>query len=248
MEQSNLYAMEVISEDKLEKWNPITTQEMEAYFGFNILMGINSLPEIEDYWKKDEVYHYAPIADRISRDRFREISRYLHFVDNSTLAPRASPQYDRLGKVRPILEYLETRFSVVFTPGQDLAVDEAMIKFQGRSSIKQFMPMKPIKRGIKVWVLADSRNGYFSRLQVYTGKKGNKTEHNLSSRVVKDLTTDFQHKWHHIFFDNFFNSKELLCDLEAVGLYGCGTARKDRKYFPTRLKVAKFHSRLVGSF
>ncbi len=31
-----------------------------------------------------------------------------------------------------------------------------MIKFQGRSSLKQYMPMKPIKRGTKVWVLGDS--------------------------------------------------------------------------------------------
>jgi len=217
VEQSNLYAIEVMDEEKAEKWNPITTQDLEAYFGFTILMGINSLPALKDYWKRNPVYHYAPVADRISRDRFMEISRYLHFVDNTTVAPRGSPQYDRLAKVRPILEYLETRFSVVYTPGQDLSVDEAMIKFQGRSTMKQYMPKKPTKRGIKVWVLADSSNGYFSRIEIYTGKKGNTTENNLSSRVVKDLTQDFQQKYHHVFFDNFFNSKQLLCDLEALG-------------------------------
>ncbi len=248
VEQTNLYAEEVMTGEKYDKWNPITTQELQAYFGFCILMGINTLPSIEDYWKKNPVYHYAPIADRISRERFREISRYLHFTDNATLAPRASPEYDRLGKIRPVLEYLELRFSEVFTPGKDLAVDEAMIKFQGRSSMKQYMPKKPTKRGIKVWVLADSDNGYFCRLQVYTGKKGNTTENNLGSRVVKDLTFDFRNKWHHIFFDNYFNSKQLLCDLEAVGLYGCGTARKDRKLFPTNLKTAKLRTRCVIFF
>ena len=56
-------------------------------------------------------------------------------------------------------------------PHKELAVDEAMIKFQGRSSLKQYMPLKPVKLGIKVWVLADSNNGYFSKLQVYTGKE-----------------------------------------------------------------------------
>jgi len=91
VEQSNLYAEEVMDEEKFEKWNLITTKDLQAYFGFCILMGINSLPSIEDYWEKNPVYHYPPIADRISRERFREISRYLHFVDNATLAPRASP-------------------------------------------------------------------------------------------------------------------------------------------------------------
>ncbi len=80
--------------------------------------------------RKNPIINYSPIADRISRDRFREISRYLHFADNATLAPRTSPQYDHLGKIRPILDYFLTRFSVVFTPGKDLAVDEAMINFK----------------------------------------------------------------------------------------------------------------------
>jgi hypothetical protein len=54
--------------------------------------------------------------------------------------------------------------------------------------------MKPIKRGIKVWVLADSVNGYFIRLEVYTGKQGDKVETGLGSRVVRSLTADFKGK------------------------------------------------------
>lgn len=74
------------------------------------------------------------------------------------------------------------------------AVDEAMIKFLGTSSLKQYLPKKPISRGMKVWVLADSSCGYFWRLEVYTGKKNGKTETGLGKRVVMDLTTDFQHR------------------------------------------------------
>ena len=68
------------------------------------------------------------------------------------------------------MEYLSTKFSSLYSPGENLTVDEAMIRFQGRSTLKQYMPMKPIKRGIKVWVLADE-NGFFSRFEIYTGKK-----------------------------------------------------------------------------
>ena len=42
------------------------------------------------------------------------------------------------------------RFAGLYQPHREVAVDEAMIKFTGRSSLKQYMPMKPIKRGIKV--------------------------------------------------------------------------------------------------
>ena len=148
-------------------------------------MGLNPKPSIEDYWQKDPIYHYKSISDRISRDRYKDISRYLHFVDNQTLTPRGSPNYNRLGKVRPFLSYLTERFKTIYNPSREVAVDEAMIKFQGRTSLKQYMPMKPIKRGIKVWVLADSSNGYFSRLEVYTGRKNNTIEHCLGANVVK---------------------------------------------------------------
>jgi len=66
------------------------------------------------------------------------------------LSPEVSPDYDRLGKVRPLLNLLQERFKVLFHPGREVAVDETMIKFQGNSSLKQYMPMKPIKRGKQV--------------------------------------------------------------------------------------------------
>ena len=81
-------------------------------------------------------------------------------------------------------------------------MDEATIKFTGRSTLKQFMPMKPVKRGIKVWALADSRNGYFHKFQVYSGKEGS-GEKQLDQRVVKDLTQHLKGKHHHVSFDNF---------------------------------------------
>ena len=38
-----------------------------------------------------DILGLTPIADRISRDRFWELSRYMHFVDNATLVSRDSP-------------------------------------------------------------------------------------------------------------------------------------------------------------
>ena len=110
-------------------------------------MGISHLPAL-DYWSTDPTLHYSPIADRISRDRFREILQYLNFVYNTTLPERGSPGYDRLRKVQPVIDHLSERFAELYQPHREVAVDEAMIKFTGHFSLKHYMPMKP--RGIKV--------------------------------------------------------------------------------------------------
>ena len=122
------------------------------------------------------------------------MSRYLHFTDNTNLAPRGTPAYNKLGKVQHIIDVLTNRFEGVFNLNKEVAVDEAMIKFKGRSTIKQYMPKKPIKRGIKAWVLADSKTGYISRLEIYKGKNGNSTDNGLGSKVVKNLCQNIKHK------------------------------------------------------
>ena len=241
--ESNKYAREIMGEERFQKWEQISEKELRAYLGFSILMAIAHVPALDDYWKRDPVLRYSPVADRITRDRFRDISRYLHFADNSTIIPRGNPGHDRLGKIRPVLTHFCERFSTLYNPPRELSVDEAMIKFQGRSSLKQYMPMKPIKRGIKVWVLADSVSGYFSRLEVYSGKQNNQVETGLGSRVVRSLSADFHGKYHHIIFDNYFTGYQLLEDLLEVGAYGCGTARKDRRGFPQSMKTLKFKNR-----
>ena len=100
--------------ERSDTWNEITLNDLKAYLGFHILMGINHLPALEDYWKRDPFLHYVPVADRIPRDRFRELSRFLHFVDNDTFVPRGSPGHDRFGKVRPLINHLSDRFAAVY--------------------------------------------------------------------------------------------------------------------------------------
>ena len=84
--ETNRYAKHVIGEEKY-KWRKMDVAELKALIGFKILMAMNNLPSIDDYWRRDPFLRYSPVANRISRDRFRELSRYLHFTDNDTLVP-----------------------------------------------------------------------------------------------------------------------------------------------------------------
>ena len=60
--------------------------------------------------------------------------------------------------------------------------------------MKQYMPMKPVKRGFKVWMLADAHTGYVTHLDVYTVKSGDGPTDGLGASVVKSLCQNIKHK------------------------------------------------------
>ena len=129
-EQTNVYAREVLSTYAYERFDQVTPLEIQAYFGFMILMGINQLPCLYDYWKLDPTYYYSPVADRISLRRFLEISRFLHFTQNESYSvQRTDPSCDRLWKIRPVITSISERFLEIYNPHSASSIDEAMIPF-----------------------------------------------------------------------------------------------------------------------
>ena len=107
-------------------------------------------------------------------------------------------------------------------------IHESMIKFKGRSSIKQYLPLKPIKRGYKVWCLCDPITDYLFNYQIYLGK-----EIPLGERVVFDLISGHHFQGRHLYFDNVFTSLRLLENLRLQNIKACGTIRSDRASIPS---------------
>ena len=99
--------------------------------------------------------------------------------------------------------------------------------------------MKSVKRGFKVWVRADSHNGYVCEFECYTGKKGDTTEVGLGGSVVTRLIRDLVGKSYHIFIESFFSSVSLYKRLLAENIYCMGTLRSNRRNFPDLKDIAK---------
>ncbi|KAK3721417.1 hypothetical protein QZH41_008030 [Actinostola sp. cb2023] len=219
--------------------------EIMAFLGIHMFMGIHKLPDMSLYWSNDKALGVSIVKNVMTRDCFDKLSQYLHF-NNENAVPRGQPNHDKLYKVQPLLDSIVPKFTEEYQPTQNMVVDEAMVAFKGQLAMKQYMPMKPVKRGIKVWACADSSNGYLCNLQVYTGRQdGGATEQGLGYRVVHDLTRPFINKYHHIFCDNFFASIEIAQDLERDNTYLCGTVRSNIKGQPTDL--AKKRSKSEGA-
>ena len=129
--ETNLFAAQSLAAANRDTTWETTIEELKAYLGFMLVMGVNRLPEVRDYWSRDEKLHNSFIASRITRDRFEEISRYLHFTDNMTLPARDEPGYHRLQKVLPIITKMKQRFLEAYCPHHQNSIDEAMIPFKG---------------------------------------------------------------------------------------------------------------------
>jgi len=59
-------------------------EELRAFIGINIAMGMLRLPQICDYWSSNEVLSTPWFGTIMARDRFFDILRYLHLSDSSS--------------------------------------------------------------------------------------------------------------------------------------------------------------------
>lgn len=96
-----------------------------------------------------------------------------------------------------------------------------MILFNGISSLHQYMLMKPINRGCKVWVRYDQTTN--------TRKAEDGADMGLGKWLVKDFTRRLVGKAHRVLFDISFNSMKLQKDLLMEKVYAYGAARQNRK-------------------
>ena len=143
------------------------------------------------------------------------------------------------------MEVLALTFQEMYSPHSEQAIDEAMVKFKGRVGFLQYMPMKPCKRGIKIWSCCDSTNGYLCQFEVYVGKESSTVERQQEpepqadgaiAAVVGRLTRSLVGKSYFVFMDNFFASVYLFQEMLSENIYCCGTVRANRKGCPAMLK------------
>ena len=89
----------------------------------------------------------------MSRDCFLLMLKFLHLTNNEDQVARGQPGHDKLFKIRKFMEGLVEKFKSVYKLHNEISIDGSMISYKGRLSFLQFMPKKPVKWGMKTWVL-----------------------------------------------------------------------------------------------
>nr|XP_050033781.1 piggyBac transposable element-derived protein 2-like [Dermacentor andersoni] len=221
-DQSNLYAVQKNANKAL----CLTRAELEQFLGATMYMSIYRLPRSRMYWNRE--MRVEKVAEVMSRDRWQAIKNSLHFNDNNLLQANAGK--DRLFKIRPLIDNLLLKFQIL-PKSQMLVVDEQIVPFKGRSSLKQYVPSKPHKWGYKIFVLCDT-HGLVSDFSIYTGDirpVPGLPDLGASSNVALELSRSIpENKSYLLFFDNWFTSIKLLVNLHQRGIPAMGTARANR--------------------
>lgn len=222
---TNLYAEQYLenrtlgTHSRFNKWSETSVLEMQAYIALQIAMGINSKPEIADYWS---TYWLTAnkFSDDLSRNRYQLLNTFLHFSDNNQRVARGQDGYDPLFKVRPLLDITNVRYINVYAPDQELSIDESMIKFKGRIFFRQYLPAKPTKWGIKTFALCESNTGYGLRFLIYTGKNtfnaDRSSDFSMTEQVCLEMIKGYENRGHTLYMDNFYSSPRLFQELKKT--------------------------------
>ncbi len=204
-------------------WPPTTADELYAFIGAHLFMGINRLPRTEMYWSAS--YSNPLLTSVFSRGRFKDLLRYFRVVAPD---PAAAPR-DPVPHIQSLAAKLNASFEANYIASHNIAIDEAMVAYKGRSPIKQYIPSKPHKWGYKIYCL--SSDGYLLRFEVYAGKE-EKSVDGATYDTVMRLIKGYENKQHVLYTDNWFTSPTLLHDLQSKGIRLCGSVRSNRKGMP----------------
>ena len=134
----------------------LNTDLLYGFMGINMLMGYNRMLRVEHYWDTGDDLGVPIVKETMTRDTFKHIRRNLH-LNNNLEKPQDCK--DKLFKLQPFLEMAQKSWRTHRDPPKFQIVDDVKIRFKGRSTLKQFNPAKPIKRGYLLWCRA-GKDGY----------------------------------------------------------------------------------------
>jgi len=173
-----------------------------VFFGVLLSMGILKKPSYREYWTTSRLFETPGISELMTSYQFERIKNNLHFVDEETC-----DKEDVLYKIRPLIEHFISISQSLYVPQKELTIDETMIKFNGRSRLVVYMPLKPIKYGFKAYTLTESSSGYVLNWILHEGKK------NTLVNIVRSLTNLYEGKGYIISMDRFYTTLDAVKNL-----------------------------------
>jgi hypothetical protein len=218
-------------------WKGITLRDLKVWIAITILIGVVRVRQLPEFWSMDVRVGIFKASKFMPLSLFKQIKRYLHVSDPGE---ESDAWYS---KVEPLASHCRAAFKRLYLPGSDVAVDEMIARFSGRSQHTFRMKRKPTPEGYKILALCE--RGYtYDFLFESRVDRTTETEHvaglNRMGQQVWQLARGLPpHHAFNVYMDNYFSSIPLFKHLRDNDVGACGTVRVNSPKFPKELKVPK---------
>lgn len=218
---------------KNDSWS-ISEQEIYGALGIMYARGIIAKGQPLDFLWSNK-WGCPIIKETMSRNRFREIIRFMRFDIRSTRSERIVT--DKFALFSTIWNRFIENCQACYKPNDNITIDEQLFPTKSRYPFTQYMASKPDKFGIKFWLAADSRSHYLVNGFPYLGKNEARPKNqSLSEYIVIQLMEPFLGKGRNVTCDNFFTSVKLAEKLKAKRTSIVGTVNRIRREVPKAIK------------
>lgn len=95
-------------------------------------------------------------------------------------------------KVRPVIDHLLAILKEIYSPGQEITLDEQICPFRGRIGFRVYVKGKPHKYGLKLWMICDAVTGLPLTFEIYTGKNQDNAAANTVENLVQRVAAGFE--------------------------------------------------------
>ncbi|XP_020296288.1 piggyBac transposable element-derived protein 4-like [Pseudomyrmex gracilis] len=104
-EQTNLFQEQNPEPDRIhmKQWTPISEDELWIMIALSINMGHVVKGQLQD-WSQDPLLYTPIYGESLSRNRYLQILRYLHFFNNEEVSNHP------LKKIKPVIDHLKEKF------------------------------------------------------------------------------------------------------------------------------------------
>jgi hypothetical protein len=227
-------------------------------------MGIHKLPAVGQYWGSGEL-HNNIIKTIMPKNYFYLLTKALHFPekektedlekeigDNDPEVEENSYEesdkiienikVDPRHKIQLYLEKLSKNFQKYYVLGKNVTIDESLLHFNGKNTMKYYIPMKPHKWGFKIHLLCDSDTNYLYNMLFDPGKIGKdfiyyEDNSSLAESIVLRLLSCLNDKrQRNVFFDGWYSSISLMKKLTKMGYLNTTILRNNSKDLPQKIK------------
>lgn len=151
----------------LGEWS-LTLEELEKFIGLLYARGVLGCRNIPVDYLWSNTWGVPIFKDTMSRNRFKEILRFLRFDVRNERVQKL--QQDKFALISDVWNDFASNCSKYYIPSCELTVDEQLFPTKSRCQFTQFMGNKPDKYGIKFWLLAEVESKYCCAVRPYLGK------------------------------------------------------------------------------